>query len=213
MKYCRYCDQHLPSEAFAKRLASPDGLSLKCRSCASAYNKKRWAEDAEHRDRVKKTAKQWAKKNPERRKEIVQAHAKKTVEKKRATNRASNKRRRMENPEEERLKGRLAAHRRKQRVLKNNSAPHYGVASRLLVRAKGRCTYCEGIFEQLTLDHFHPVSKGGDGSVWNIVPCCLSCNCSKRDKDGPTWIEAKFGIDRLVAVYWRIESLMAARLP
>lgn len=44
MKYCKYCDCDLPPSAFAKRSASPDGLSYKCRACDKAYRAKRGPE-------------------------------------------------------------------------------------------------------------------------------------------------------------------------
>lgn len=48
------------------------------------------------------------------------------------------------------------------------------------------CCYC-GKELQLTQDHFIPLSKGGEYTQNNIVPCCLSCNCSKHDKDFLKW--------------------------
>ncbi len=33
-----------------------------------------------------------------------------------------------------------------------------------------------------TLDHIHPVSKGGDNSYDNLVPCCLHCNSKRGNK-------------------------------
>lgn len=45
---------------------------------------------------------------------------------------------------------------------------------------EGKCVYC---FEKYShLDHVHPVSKGGDTSVENIVPACSRCNISKKDR-------------------------------
>lgn len=41
MKHCGYCSRDLPSGSFAKRKASPDGLSYKCRGCDKAYRESR----------------------------------------------------------------------------------------------------------------------------------------------------------------------------
>jgi hypothetical protein len=46
----------------------------------------------------------------------------------------------------------------------------------------GKCAYC-GEEKPLTQDHFIPVSKNGGYTKENIIPSCLSCNCSKIDKD------------------------------
>lgn len=60
----------------------------------------------------------------------------------------------------------------------------------LCERFNNRCAYC-GIHEvilqilynqKLTIDHVTPVSKGGEHSIENIVPACVSCNSSKSNK-------------------------------
>lgn len=40
-KWCRYCQQDRKASAFAKRRASPDGLSYRCRECDRAYRASR----------------------------------------------------------------------------------------------------------------------------------------------------------------------------
>lgn len=213
MKYCKSCAKDLPLNAFGKRSASPDGLSYKCKECQTKYNKDRWANEPEHREKAIKRAAIWASKNKEKRRLIASTYDEKNREKKSLQGCADAKRRRLENPERERMLGRMAAQRRRHRAVGNNSFPHPLVAARLLKAADGKCTYCGLIFEKLTLDHFHPVSKGGDGCSANMVPCCQKCNSSKKDKDGPAWIEKRFGIARLVVVYWRLEKLSTTRFP
>ncbi len=43
-----------------------------------------------------------------------------------------------------------------------------------------RCGYCGvsevGVGHKLELDHFHPVSRGGDDHLENLVYCCAACN-------------------------------------
>jgi 5-methylcytosine-specific restriction endonuclease McrA len=43
------------------------------------------------------------------------------------------------------------------------------------------CGYC-GAKENLTIDHVHPSSKGGQDTWENMVTCCLKCNLKKGDK-------------------------------
>lgn len=43
------------------------------------------------------------------------------------------------------------------------------------------CAYCDAK-ENLTIDHVHPSSKGGEDTWDNLVACCLKCNLKKGDK-------------------------------
>ena len=48
----------------------------------------------------------------------------------------------------------------------------------------GKCAYCgKNIeFDDMTLDHVHPHSKGGTKTIENIYPCCHLCNVQKGSK-------------------------------
>ena len=48
-----------------------------------------------------------------------------------------------------------------------------------------KCIYCGMPSE--SLDHLHPLSKGGKNNTSNCVPCCLSCNGKKSDQNALTW--------------------------
>ena len=50
---------------------------------------------------------------------------------------------------------------------------------------KHKCIYCGKPSE--SLDHLHPMSKGGISSTSNCVPCCLSCNGKKSDSEVLSW--------------------------
>lgn len=43
------------------------------------------------------------------------------------------------------------------------------------------CSYCGG-FNASGLDHVVPLSRGGEHSPENTVPCCISCNQRKSNK-------------------------------
>ncbi len=55
---------------------------------------------------------------------------------------------------------------------------------RIYIRDKYRCQYCgdKKQLRELTLDHIHPRSRGGDNSPVNIVTSCLACNNRKANR-------------------------------
>ena len=55
---------------------------------------------------------------------------------------------------------------------------------RIYIRDKYRCQYCgdKKLLRELTLDHIHPRSRGGDNSPVNIVTSCLACNNRKANR-------------------------------
>jgi len=52
-------------------------------------------------------------------------------------------------------------------------------------RANYQCEYCTvsevNYGGELTVDHFHPVSKGGNNELENLVYCCNKCNSYKHN--------------------------------
>lgn len=53
---------------------------------------------------------------------------------------------------------------------------------RIVADYGGRCAYCGNKSDDLTQDHIIPISKGGEHVAANVVPACMFCNQSKRDK-------------------------------
>lgn len=49
------------------------------------------------------------------------------------------------------------------------------------IRDHYMCQYC-GSHENLTLDHVHPVSRGGKSNWENVVTACYRCNSKKGNK-------------------------------
>ena len=54
----------------------------------------------------------------------------------------------------------------------------------VFLRDNYTCQYCYKHFKfsELTFDHVHPISKGGETSWKNIVTCCKKCNSQKGSK-------------------------------
>ncbi|MDI6369980.1 HNH endonuclease signature motif containing protein [Clostridioides difficile] len=71
------------------------------------------------------------------------------------------------------------------------------------------CAYCGRKMNNLTQDHFIPLSKGGDYTKNNIVPSCRNCNSKKHDKDFYEWYpnDSNYSIERLKDIEHYFESL------
>lgn len=57
--------------------------------------------------------------------------------------------------------------------------------------ASGRCYYCQQIvsFQELTMDHLVPLTRGGRSTRDNLVPACKSCNNLKKNMLPLEWEE------------------------
>ena len=51
----------------------------------------------------------------------------------------------------------------------------------LLDAHKGRCAYCNKQ-EKLVEEHIVPLRRGGDHTLTNILPACVSCNSKKKSR-------------------------------
>lgn len=52
------------------------------------------------------------------------------------------------------------------------------------------CAYC-GSTASLTVDHAVALSKGGSDVLGNLLPACMTCNCSKCDRDIEQWYQSQ----------------------
>lgn len=53
----------------------------------------------------------------------------------------------------------------------------------------GRCCYCGKYMSNPTKDHIKPLHDGGSLRRDNIIPCCKSCNSSKKDNEMMSWYQ------------------------
>lgn len=51
----------------------------------------------------------------------------------------------------------------------------------------GKCAYCDCETDDITMEHFIPMVKGGEYSKDNILPVCRSCNSSKGTSSFWKW--------------------------
>ena len=75
--------------------------------------------------------------------------------------------------------------------------------ARVFARNGFRCVYCGYLgntyetWRYLTIDHYHPLAKGGSWDEENLVTACMDCNCIKRDEEFASVSEAKVKFDTL----------------
>lgn len=67
-----------------------------------------------------------------------------------------------------------------------------------------QCAYC-GSSTSITKEHIVPLVKGGSNTIENIIPACLTCNCSKQDFELIEWYTkqlfySKESLDKIL--YW-----------
>lgn len=87
----------------------------------------------------------------------------------------------------------------------NNIKQKYGVDSNItkeqyyeILEYFGyKCAYCscELNNSNTTLDHILPLSSYYIVDIWNVVPCCRSCNSSKNNKELLDWLSIKESMD------------------
>jgi 5-methylcytosine-specific restriction endonuclease McrA len=59
-----------------------------------------------------------------------------------------------------------------------------------------QCPYCGkdqyrvGIRDKIEIDHFVPISKGGQHVPWNLLPVCKECNRKKKDRQPINFLSA-----------------------
>src|SRR3990167_1297631 len=156
MKTCCGCKRNLLFSEFHKRTGACDGLQSVCKTCILKINR------------------EWAAKNPDRRRAQNRASEARYREKRRAKNKAWYK----SHPEWSRHKT------RQRKALKRGGRGKYTLNQweNLKKEYHYQCLRCRKSEPELklTVDHVVPLSLGGDNTIANIQPLCGPCNSSKR---------------------------------
>lgn len=187
-KQCPVCKRILPAtlDNFTKSKCGKHGLQSRCKECRSIAKKQY---NSTHRESVREGIKNYYKQNKEK---IIEWNKQYAEERKgelkqyREDRKEHFKRKRiqykMENPDYNRLNC------QRRRTRKNNlectlTNEQWNECKKCFLN---ECCYC-GKKDQLTQEHFIPLSKRGALTAYNIIPACSKCNSSKKDKDFYEW--------------------------
>lgn len=176
MKKCARCEMTKSIDCYWRDGKSPDGYGYWCQECQQEYRK-------EHRDMYLEHSKRWARNHPEK----VRENQKRWV---------------LNNPEKSKESKKNWNNKNYYKILNYRVREREGMTDEItkeeyeeiISSSGGVCFYCrtELTNENRTIDHYVPLSRGGEHSISNIVCCCNSCNSSKQNRlFGYEWVGKK----------------------
>lgn len=172
-KRCCTCRQTKSTTEFRRNKNAPDGLSWRCKRCASAANKAWAARNSDHKKTVQAA---WVAANKQRLREVRRRRYEANTARIRAV--ADDWARR--NPDRAREIARRADAKRR---AKKRGAPSTMTKRDLAAIVEcfgGACAYCLRTDLPLQIDHVTAIESGGWDVPENVVPACKSCNSRKQ---------------------------------
>ncbi len=107
----------------------------------------------------------------------------------------------------------------KERIIDTGQKKRHGGESELTEKEwefaikyfNSRCCYCGEYMHKPTKDHIKPLSDGGALTRGNVIPCCKSCNSSKRDNEMLSWYQRQsfYNKARAQKIYDYIEFVLS----
>ena len=209
-KVCKTCGELKLIECFNKDFYKDKIYHRhQCKHCENKsrkeYNKqynKQYAPIyyAKNKTSIKQYQKQYWLNNRERLKENNRLWREKNKEKKRETDRHYDKNNRecrsvyrkqwaKDNPEKEKFNS------RKRQAIKRKSVGDFNACDIIVIREKQKdlCFYCGGkLKDNYHIDHFIPLSKGGNNYPSNLRLACPSCNQKKSNRSPQEFIQTEF---------------------
>lgn len=173
-KTCPKCTESKPVDAFGRNRAAYDGLQTWCQVCRRSYHSQNRAEinarvkQRKDRDRdvERRKSQAWRDANREAIREYTRAYRQENIDA---------------------IQARAWKSRYEHRARSAGYTPIAVLLTRqdVITTYGDRCAYCGGDFEEL--DHFTPVTKGGQHVLGNVRPSCRTCNRRKYNVDGTEW--------------------------
>ena len=175
-----------------------------CRACD---HKRRYDEKYKFNAEYKNKVKAWVKKNPDKRRAIVNRWKSKNLDKVRAKSkrwywkhldiarrliRESYQKHRTQRLEYSKKYSKSHPGQNRASAAKRRAQKHGGHSTSNPVQREWRamlfgyqCAYCGGKYEHI--DHLIALARGGDDSPGNLVPACERCNQSKKVSNWKEW--------------------------
>jgi len=178
MKCCNVCALKKELFEFHKNSSRKDGHTETCKLCANARAKK-WR--AENPGRHKSIIKEWCERHPDRMLKYSRDRRAQNLDLFRARDRERDRR-----PDRRRCKIN-SLNRRRARLTHALSTLTKTQWEAILELFDNSCAYCGAEKVALQQEHVIPISRGGNHTVENVVPACVSCNLSKASKLVEEW--------------------------
>jgi hypothetical protein len=191
VKVCSKCGESLPkTHEYFRKINKPCLFRSNCRACDREYTTKIRTEKREqvyeatrlwrenNKEKVKFHNQKYKAENPQYFKDYYQKH----YEENKPKEKVRHSKYRLNNKEKENFN----QGRRKTRLKGlpiNFSLENW---KQTMKHFDNKCAYC-GEKAKLSRDHFIALSKGGEYTGNNIIPACISCNCSKQEFDFFEW--------------------------
>lgn len=211
LKICNVCKVPKPptTENFYKAKTCKDGLAGTCIPCGRAKRQKYWNENKaernaymaqryiDNKEEILERNKKWREANPEKKKAVDKRYRLRHPDRVNARSRAwreANLARQEEltkvwreaNPDRAKAIATNARHRRRvhlKHAVKDLTPTQWLETIKYFA---DECAYCGSKLE-LTQDHVVPVSDGGDHTMGNVIPACISCNSYKHARPMEIW--------------------------
>lgn len=187
LKTCTKCSVEKPVSEFYKHKRVACGFGARCKDCTSAYQKDRYATNAE---RIKENSVAWYAANAQRmrvaavnyrveNKKKVTAYNKYWCESNADRKRQSESEWRAANPDLQRV----YRNNRRARKIKAGGELSPGLAGKLFKLQKGMCPCCkQPLGDDYHIDHIHPLALGGNNTDENAQLLRKKCNLQKNAK-------------------------------
>jgi hypothetical protein len=183
----RFDRSHVPCNGCGNKRDNP--RRARCKACLAKDKRELRAKNPQHH---KELYNNWKKRNPEKVKEYAKKNYQKHKERWKAQALAWGKKNK-----QKRVLIMIFQNQKRRSRIKANGGDGFTIHHwRQLKEIFSTCAYCRTSPIQ-SIDHFVPISLGGQHDYRNLVPACKHCNSTKRNNEPRQWVKSTYGQERL----------------